>query len=457
MNINLVKGEAAVRRSAQPTWGATVDKVAQGIQAESARVIAEDKANKKAVRGRVAGYINNLNSNLDLTELTPEQTSSVTNFLHSQKLEYANAASTIAKIEDASSPEYMELRDKMANVNNSFKNLAGQLDQYKKDRIEYLKNQDEGRISEGNPISHLNKSADIYTNAGQMSIGAGGNLTFWDEQAGDYSNYGSIQKPFLKDYKAGDALMKLNESVFNSGHALTGARESMTKNRLKSLINQGGRDTLLSLATDDLIVDGGLNIQDASLFNPENEEQLKQVVIDSYMQSLIDVSKQGAAAKRPKTSIKKSGYGGSLRDEINTAAPSIEKAQNIANAVVSKGFIEPRELVRQIRTLNSGSKAEFATHDEHYSSYIKYFDLDEDEDSLAKFHKEYGNYPFYEGEAETTAGIDINLEDPQAVYEFIIQNSGLSSKAQGHFINEGRKTSNKASLTAEELIAKYRK
>jgi len=65
------------------------------------------------------------------------------------------------------------------------------------------------------------------------------------------------------------------------------------------MISQGGRQTLLSLASDDFILEGGLGLQDPSLFEVGNEDALKAAVIDGYMNTLKDSAKQGDIDKRP--------------------------------------------------------------------------------------------------------------------------------------------------------------
>ena len=123
MNINLVKGAKALSTPTQPTWdesfSAGLEKGYKGFQ--EAQQYA--KSERNAINQKVAGYIDALDTNVDITELTGTQQKAITNYLVKQRNEYADAASRIAKIDDPSSPMYSELRDKINGIQMSFKSL----------------------------------------------------------------------------------------------------------------------------------------------------------------------------------------------------------------------------------------------------------------------------------------------------------------------------------------------
>ena len=211
MNQGLVKGAALVGRSKQSNWAEAMQ---QGLNSSlQAAAINRSKqiAKKQKINSTVAGYIDSLNSEIDLTQLTGEQQGAITNFLVENKNTYARAASEIAKIDDATDPRYMELREQMNGVQNSFKNLAGQVNAFKEDKVSYLKDFDDRRISDGNEIGPLASAARIYTDQGNIGVGKGGNLNFWDADKEEYTNYANVQKPFLKDFKSANNILSLNK------------------------------------------------------------------------------------------------------------------------------------------------------------------------------------------------------------------------------------------------------
>ena len=142
MNKELVQGDLIANAPPAKTWD---DNLTEGFAAGYANhklIMQEAKAKKDAINSKVAGYIDALDTNVDVTDLTPTQQNSITNYLVKQRSEYADAASRIAKIEDPTSPQYMELRTKINGISQSFQNLATQVKSYKEDKASYLKDFD---------------------------------------------------------------------------------------------------------------------------------------------------------------------------------------------------------------------------------------------------------------------------------------------------------------------------
>mgnify|MGYP000008695851 FL=1 len=472
MNINLVRGAAALGQSKESTWGARAQAVAKETGQELAIITAQNMAKKALVNTKVGAYINSLNSDIDLTQLTGEQNSAVSNYLVENKQKYAEYATQIAKIDDPSSGMYMELRDKMNGIQSSFRNLAGQMGTYKQEKIAYLKDFDDQRLSDGNKLGALKNAGDIFTDQGIMGIGEGGNLNFWNEGDGKYSNYASIEKPFLKDFASADKILQLNESVYSAGKSLSGARQNMVRNKLKNMINSGGRDTLLSLASDDFLIEGGLNLEDPSLFEPANEDLLREQVLDSYMNAMVDSAAQGAAEKRPANSGSgrkgsKTGFSGALNDEIDLSGPVINKAMGFSElANETPGINKNNNIVNQINAIDPTSKSNpYISRDRMLARWAagNNYDSDEMEEADVEFTKEYGNAQIFKFNASNPAdsyGTNIDVNNPQALYEFYIQNSGFSGKAQNYHLGQYETYSGrgqKQEQNNEEVIVKEEK
>lgn len=447
MNVNLVKGQAALAESRNNNWSEALQKgIMEGTQA-GALVAAQEASEKSAISNKVASYINSLNEP-DLTSLTPEQNSAVTNFLVEQRNQYANIAKEISKIDAADNPtEYASLRDKMNGIRNSFSNLANQVNTYKQDKLSYLKDFDDKRLSNGNSIGSLAKAAKMYTNEGTMGIGPGGQLSFFDEDAGEYKGYMEINKPFLKDFKSADSILKLNESIYNSGQPLLGARKTMVKSKLKNLINSGGRDTLVSLAADDFLVDGGLNIQDKKLFEPGNEDLLEQEVLSKYMDFLSETAAQGSLDKKPsgKGGSRPGGIRGAVGEEIRFAEGSVlPSAFEFANLATIKAPAEQTEaktkaIVNQINSIDPKAKSKpYVSRGELFNIFYQANDYTDMDKARSDFKKEFGNtqiFRYNPSQPGQSIPLDVNLNNPRDLYNFYIKNSDLSSKAKNYFLS----------------------
>ena len=147
MDQGLVRGEALIGQSKQQNLAKSFQEGFEGVLQEVAVNRAKDLAEKKAINNRVGNYINQLNSDIDLTELMPSQNKAVKDYLVKNRNEYASYASEIAKIEDPSDSRYLELVDKMNGIKRSFGNLASQVKNFKQDKVSYLKDFDDKRIS----------------------------------------------------------------------------------------------------------------------------------------------------------------------------------------------------------------------------------------------------------------------------------------------------------------------
>lgn len=448
MNKQLVRGSALVSAPPAQTWDESLQEgFAEGF-ANTKLLMQQAQAEKNAINAKTAGYIDALDTNVDITELTSTQQQAITNYLVDQRSEYADAASQIARIEDPTDPQYMELRSKINGISQSFKNLATQVNSYKDDKASYLKDFDNSLISNGNEINTLNEASKLYTDQASLGVGQGGSLVFWNEGKETYDPYSKIPKPFLKDFATADAVLKINKNLYNAGASLTGARRNMVRQQLNNVLTKGGRKTLLSMAQDDFILQGGLGLTDPELFAPGNDAALKEVVLDSYMNILTDSAAQGAADKRPSSRAGSGGFSGTLKDEINVSSNVAEKAALFSdlskNAKIDRAATS-RQMASIINAIDPRSTKIFVTKEELYNNFLTGLDKENSAEAQQEFIDEFGNFDMYISNPKTggsdAMGIPINIEDPTSMYEFYMRNSGLSDKAQNYFIgNRGKQT-----------------
>ena len=442
----LVAGAGLVGQSKRQNWIDHFQKGLSASMAQAAKQQALSRAKKAQANARTAGYIESLNSNVDVSSLTPSQQRAVTNYLTKQKNVYANAASQIGKI-DPDDPAYMRLRDEMNGVKMSFSALASSLDQFKKDKESYLKDFNNSMLSNGNDTGAFVEASKIYTDEGELGIDNFGNISFWDNDSENYKKYSEIQKPFLKDFEAADKILQMNEQVYGSGKGLTGARRNMIRQKLNTLISSGGRDTLLSLASDDFIVEGGLGIQDPTLFDKNNEAALKEAVLNGYMNVLEDSAAQGAIDNAPKYSNGDMGKG---RKTLPEEMPAVQDAFEFSQVYSTNVKPELREdktllLVNELNAIDPTKKGNYISRGTLYDMYLRDFqpgddyELDNTEETRAEFVSKYGDsqvYLFNEKEPASTSPVMINTDDPKALYEFYLKNSNLTSKAQNYHIGQ---------------------
>jgi hypothetical protein len=402
-----------------------------------------EKKQKSIINNRVSKYIDALDTNVDISALTANQQKAVTDFLVNNRNEYASLASKIARIEDPSSQEYLDIRDRMNGISLAFQNLATGVKSYKDDKALYLKEFDNGMISEGNELNVLNESSKLYTNEASFNVGEGGGLQFWDPEKETYKSYSQMPKPFTKDFSTADEILKMSNTLYNAGAVLDGARSNMIRQKLSNMIGKGGRKTLLSLASDDFIMEGGLGLQDPELFAPENEDALRTAVVDSYMSMLTDVASQGAVNKRPGTVRNGGGFTGAIKDEINISlGTSVPQAMQFAQYAAATPEQRPqvvREMLVAINSIDPTKNTNYKSREDFYAEYLEGMDMKDNAESAQAFIEDYGDYDIYlynQRNPELTKPLALDITNPQQLYAFYLQNSGLSTKATNYHLGQ---------------------
>jgi hypothetical protein len=438
-NSDLIKGSARVYASQTGDFGASLSKSLEKGAARLQQISNDKKREKEAINNKTANFINRLNSTVDVTNLNGSQQQAVTDFLVKGRNEYAGLASRMAKMEP-SSAGYMDAVSRMNDIQMSFQTLAGNVKMYKKDRVSFLEDFDNGMLSEGNEIGTLGEVSNIYTEGGNFSVVQGGGLEFFDEASGLSKNYSDIKKPFLKDFAAADNIIQMNQSLYASGKELTGARRNMIQQKLKNLIGKGGRDTLMSLASDDFIMEGGLGLQDPMLFEPENQDALKQAVLDGYMNVLDASAKQGAADKAPKAGSNKGlGFTKSVESEIRNAGPVLEDAEAFVNM---SGDLQG--MVNTLNFKNPGSRPYMGINEFKQLAKENQEDFDE-----AAFDEKYKGISLLKFDGGASRPLPIDINNPKELFKLYLSVSGLGDQASNYFIsnfdtsnsNEGGSTS----------------
>ena len=433
----------------RPTWDESLLTGFAGALYQQKAAMDAAKQEKSIINNRVAKYIDALDTNVDISALTEVQQKSITDFLVNNRNEYAEAASRIARIEDPSSEEYLNLRDKMNGISLSFQNLAAGVKSYKDDKASYLKDFDNGMISEGNELNVLNESSKIYTNEASFTVGPGGSLQFWNPSTETYKSYSQTPKTFLKDFGTADEILKMSNTLYNAGSALDGARANMVRQKVSNMINKGGRQALLSLASDDFIMEGGLGLQDPALFDPANENELRKVVVDSYMDMLTDVAKQGASDKRPATVRSGGGFTGALKDEINTSlGTSVPKAMQFSQYALASPEQKPqaiKEMLVNINSINPSKNTNYISREDFYQEYLEGNKLKNSPEAIEAFTNDYGNYDVFlynSNNPPASKPLALDVTNPEQLYAFYLQNAGLSTKATNYHLGQYKNYSN---------------
>ena len=276
-------------------------------------------------QNRVNEYMSKMKTGMDFSSFSNQETSAMRNFLMAERSKYAEAAKNLAKIEDSTSPEYMEYVDVMNGVNNSFTNLAEQLKSYKKGKLDYAQDQISNSLSKGMDPEHNKQSMIMYgfydgdgdkksdsRYDAPFKILDGGNIGF--DIDGQTISFNDTPAPVYKDYELANSLLKSNEAVYKAGVPLNKTDIDMYKVQLEQALQNP--NSLKSIVYD---FDSELNTKDiANMWDADKDKEgtidtVRSMVIDRLVKARTDVANEGIAEKKRKEQLKggrKGGNGG---------------------------------------------------------------------------------------------------------------------------------------------------
>jgi hypothetical protein len=321
-NSDLIKGAAFVGKSEGFVNYAEAINVPNPRQGENFYI--KERERKQATKSRVNGYIDNLKSDIDLDGLSPEQTSAMRGFLVSQRSIYANAANEIAKIDDASSPEYQHYVDIMNGVNRSFVNLSEEVKAYKEAKVSYAETHKADLYSNAASGSEIQAAASLYGLDPEVSanftVADGGHIMF--EVDGVAQSYKDYKEPMMKDYKTMNSLLETTNQIFNTGQKLDGTKAQLLGAQVEAML--ANPDTIKSILAGDF-AGNGIDLSGIA-YNPEDVAGTRMQVKDAIMGALTQVANEGYAEKERKrkkinnpnpSTTPDSGYSASQKTALN--------------------------------------------------------------------------------------------------------------------------------------------
>jgi len=280
--------------------GAELEKANKGIQAgreRAAQLIKQQVAKAKAVDKQIAGYVNKMKSDVDLTGVSPEQQMVIQRYLIDQKNEYVKAANEIVNY-SASDPEYLRYADIMNSVNNSFVNLSNTLKTYKANQAEFVDDFQNNRLSNGD-LSRKKQAGEIYDPLTTFSI-ENGDFVF-NTSDGTKVNFRDFKNPAEKAFKTATSIADISNRVYKAGAKLNSTQASSIRLQLEEAFTTNP-DALRSIATDGFFTGQPMAIDQEDLKDAENIDELQKLVIDQLMEGISASALQGYNDKQAKIS-----------------------------------------------------------------------------------------------------------------------------------------------------------
>jgi len=268
---------------------------------------------KNHYENQLRSYLKQLPPDMDLTTIPNKYQSNISNFLSQKKNEYVRHANVVDDLE-VGTQDYMDTVSKMNNIKNTFTNLDKQFKIYgqsKKGLIDSIEGQTTSLYGENQ--ANVNMLRGIFNEEYEMKIDDNGNLNFIGED-GEVS-LNDLPDFYEKDYKTADTMMTMGVNVYKNalktGIPLKSSdiQYFQYKNKLKSIIDQSGNAGIMSILHDGLV--GDVVMADDPMMKKmlqgyQNGDisftQLRDGVVDNYMNVLIKQSQTGASQRKVKPS-----------------------------------------------------------------------------------------------------------------------------------------------------------
>lgn len=273
----------------------------QGGRAPTSNPVGSVKNNYEM---QLEKYMAQLPADMDLAAIPEAYKGNIQEFLMNQKGNYVELGNMLMEYE-VGTPDYLEIQSQMSGISNSMKNLKKQFDIYGANKKELLKDIDENRTSLSiENQANVNLLRGVYTEEYPMNIDEFGNISFLgddgERKLNDMPGYEN------KAFGVATVMEKMAVDAYDKGVVISDndAKYNFDKQSLRNQIQNGGRNSLMSVIHDGIV--GNFKMID----NPVVAENLQKyregslsisgltdVVVDTYMDAVVENSVQGKAAK----------------------------------------------------------------------------------------------------------------------------------------------------------------
>lgn len=340
------------------------------------------------------------NTNTDNSKNNQE---AIRKFLIDQRLRYADAMNRASKISPYSA-EYTEHSQTLNDVLASVRNLAAQKNAMIDAQQSFISDYENGLVSKANYLGEDgNKYSDAFTGRLPLEIDGAGNILFNNkgkkEALQSYVNYA------MKDYATAQNILDLNNKLYNSGKKMDMPLKQMVEASLREQLGKGGRNTLMSLWTDNLVPGLDYKSIDKSYFNPENTQALFDLTVQKLSNGMEQVANQGYTLKQQqiqaKTSKKSTSSSKSYADKVPAETKNaIINAVNILST--GKDFQGQKEYTFKYKMPADASSTQYT---------IKYFPEGPSSISVSDDSKGKGKGIYYRKGGATSKWVYTTVDD----------------------------------------------
>lgn len=307
---------------------------------------------RNSANARTLAYMDKIPDGVELGKLglNNKYQGDVQEWSKGQQMKAAQYAEAIATAEQNGDFKTVQAyKSELSKIENAFVTVNNNLENFKSYKSQYIQDSDSGNLSNANSGEKLDLLSNVYTDQMNMSFDDSGNITFVDPETSNYISFDDLPSSTSKNNKGATSILEMNEGLFKGGQRLTNSKRLLLKNKLKGLTTD--RDELLSLATDDFIIDGGLGIKDMDLlYNKERTSELRDKVVGSYM-DIFNESANSGYTQNQSRATRRSGGSSLSAQKYNATMNNINQGFNLLsegntemlNRVIKGDLVEDEE------------------------------------------------------------------------------------------------------------------
>lgn len=346
MGATLVAGAGDVYRSQNQAVGVDLQSTFSGIASSVQQAQAQKRAALDAEEAKAANYLGQMEA-MDTGIVPMQYRDKVENSLQVLKNEYYETAMQLKGLK-TSDPDYMNLSSKLNNVNNSIRKISStfaDLNKNKKEDLEFIAGKN---YSEGNNPGTIGFLNNVLTGQANMDIDASGNVYF--DNNGQWTSYENMPDMISYDGQSFGKVLTQLDNVRKYKRQLTDTDKTSLRSQMMNLLKTGGRDTAISLGSDDFIVPGGMGLGGSEAFDADPNAYRKKIV-ESYMGLFEQAANEGYNEYQQTLSAQQKNDPKAWQIKLMSDANVAKGAQQYAKDFFSKGAPNPNLIIQKANSL----------------------------------------------------------------------------------------------------------
>lgn len=295
MGATLVKGAGELYRSSNKSFAPDVSASIAGATQHLAGVKAARQAKLANIESKAANYIGQMES-MDSSIVDEAYRGVAEEAFMDIKNDYWETTMMLKNM-DTSHPDYMETRSHLNQLNSKAKKIASvfsDLAKNKKEELSFISNRNYSAGNDPNKVEFLNN---VLTGSSEIKIDEGGNVLFKNND--NWTSYENLPDIAAYDATSFDSVLTTLDGASKLNRSLTDTDRTLYESKIKALLKKGGKNTAISLGSDDFIVDGGMGLGGEEEYDA-NPDAYQQRIVDSYMNLFENAANESEARYKSK-------------------------------------------------------------------------------------------------------------------------------------------------------------